>query len=182
VPELLCPLISRTPTIWKGIFLIIGDGLADERDLRRAVDIRLRDEAAVGQLPLANLLELRRDALNRRRPVLLAADHLLHLAQDRRSAGDDRDLAHDRLGIHVGEALPAAQARARTADGHGARQDNEQVRAETRNLLLDQRLGAFADRHHRDDGADADDDAQHGEKRAQLVAPERAERDAKSHE
>ena len=36
----------------------------------------------------------------------------------------------------------------------------------------------FADRHHRDDRADADDDAERRQERAQLVAQQRAQRDA----
>jgi hypothetical protein len=45
--------------------------------------------------------------------------------------------------------------------------------------LLDARLGAGADRHHRDDRPDADDDAQRREERAELVSHDRAQRDAK---
>ena len=43
--------------------------------------------------------------------------------------------------------------------------------------LLDRALRAAADRHHRDDRADADHDAEHREQRAQLVRAQRAERD-----
>ena len=39
---------------------------------------------------------------------------------------------------------------------------------------------ARADGHHRDDRADADDDAERGQQRAQLVAQERAHRDLTS--
>ncbi len=44
--------------------------------------------------------------------------------------------------------------------------------------LLDAGPRPFADRHHGDDGGDADDDPQRGQKRAQLVAQERAPRHA----
>ena len=40
------------------------------------------------------------------------------------------------------------------------------------------RLGALADRDHRDHRADADDDAERGQERAHLVAQQRAHRDA----
>ena len=43
------------------------------------------------------------------------------------------------------------------------------LRAEALDLLLDARLGAGADRHHGDDRRHADDDAEHGERGAQLV-------------
>ena len=42
----------------------------------------------------------------------------------------------------------------------------------------DRRLGAAADRHQGDDRADADHDAEHRQRRAQLVGAERAQRDA----
>src|SRR5262249_27997018 len=44
--------------------------------------------------------------------------------------------------------------------------------------LFDLGLGALADGHHGDDRADADDDAERGEKRAHLVAQEGAHRHA----
>ncbi len=68
-------------------------------------------------------------------------------------------------------ALDAAAAR-------GARQDDEDVGAHRGERLLDLRLGARADGHHGDDGADADDDAERGEERAQLVAQDGAQGDA----
>ena len=45
------------------------------------------------------------------------------------------------------------------------------------NLLLDARGGARADRHHGDDRRHADDDAEHGQSRAQPVHAQRAQRD-----
>ena len=51
------------------------------------------------------------------------------------------------------------------------------LRAHRLERLLDPRLGARADRDHRDHRADADDDAERGQERAHLVAQERAHRD-----
>src|SRR6185503_87755 len=53
------------------------------------------------------------------------------------------------------------------------------VRAQRADLLLDALLRARADRDHDDDGADADDDAEHGKRAAQLVDRECAQRHAK---
>src|SRR6185503_14070744 len=45
-----------------------------------------------------------------------------------------------------------------------------------RNRFLNRRRGAFADLHHRDDRADADDDAEAGQDRACDVAAQRHQR------
>ena len=50
--------------------------------------------------------------------------------------------------------------------------------AERGDLRFDLRLGAVADADHRDDGADADDDAERGEDRPHGVAAEGAQRNA----
>ena len=51
------------------------------------------------------------------------------------------------------------------------------VFAEARDLRFDLRLRAVADAHHRDDRADADDDAERGKNGTQFVSAQRAERD-----
>jgi hypothetical protein len=56
-----------------------------------------------------------------------------------------------------------ADAAARAARGHGARQHHDDVGAEAADLFLDARLGAAAHRDHDDHGGDADDDAEHGQ-------------------
>ena len=67
-------------------------------------------------------------------------------------------------------------------DGNAAaerlpRIDGEEGRAERLETRLDGLLRSAAERHHRDDGADTDDDAQHRQERPQLVGPNRLERD-----
>ena len=56
------------------------------------------------------------------------------------------------------------------------------VLAQARDLRFHLRLRAVADADHGDDRADADDDAERGQRRAQLVAPQRAQRDPESRE
>src|SRR3546814_2713204 len=51
------------------------------------------------------------------------------------------------------------------------------VGAETRDLLLHRGGGRVAQRHHRDDRADPDDDAEDGQERAQQMAPDRSQRE-----
>ena len=60
--------------------------------------------------------------------------------------------------------------------------DGDQVGAGRLDLLLDRRLRAAAERHHRDDRADADDHAEHRQDGPHLVAVQRLERDAQRHE
>ena len=54
----------------------------------------------------------------------------------------------------------------------GAGPKREQVVAQAGDLRLHGQRGALAERDHGDDGGDADEDAEHGEKRAGKVAPD----------
>ena len=56
-----------------------------------------------------------------------------------------------------------------------AGEDGEDVGAQRRDPVLHRLLGAAAERHHGDHRAHADDDAQHGEQRPELVGPDRLE-------
>jgi len=57
---------------------------------------------------------------------------------------------------------------------------HDEVHARRADLLFDRRLGAAADGNHRQDGADANRHAEHGEGRAQPVPAERLERDVEA--
>jgi len=61
---------------------------------------------------------------------------------------------------------------------HARRIHLEQCRTEAGDAVPHGLLRAVSKRDHRDHGADADDDAEHGEERAQLVGAQRVERDA----
>ena len=59
--------------------------------------------------------------------------------------------------------------------------DGEGVRAVgLENLLSDEHVGAVDQRHDRDDGRHADDDAEQREHRAELVGPQRLQRELES--
>jgi hypothetical protein len=58
----------------------------------------------------------------------------------------------------------------------------DQVRPRRFHLFFDRRLRAAAERDHRDDRADADDHAEHGQDRAHLVAVERLHCDPQRHQ
>ena len=70
-----------------------------------------------------------------------------------------RELRHLLLGLVIGGALVLLHER----------RDHHVVRAEQAHLLEDFPLGALPDREHRNDGGDAEQDAQRGEGSAQLV-------------
>ena len=94
----------------------------------------------------------------------------LGLRRDRADAGD---LLLDRLDVgHARNRAPAAAAAAAEALA-GA--DLEDVGAEAGDLLGDRRGRAVAERHHRHHRGDADDDAEHGQERAQQVPPDLAQ-------
>ena len=88
---------------------------------------------------------------------------------------DGRALLRDGLGVLPGESLGPALAGSAGALLPG-REDDQDVRPQVAELVLDQRLAPLADRHHDGHGRDADDHAQHGQQAAQLVLGELTER------
>ena len=84
-------------------------------------------------------------------------------------------------GVGRRQGRHATPARAHAGRSGGAGNHHQQVGAEAVDLLLHCGVGALADAHHGDDRGDADDDAEHGQRRAQLVAPQRAQRRAHGH-
>ena len=98
----------------------------------------------------------------------------------RREVHDALHLSHDRRGIVCCErcrrAASGRHAQLVASSRVVAGIHVHEVRAGRLDVRLDRGLGTVAKRHHRHDGADADDHPEHGEKRAQLVAAERLER------
>ena len=76
-------------------------------------------------------------------------------------------------GGRVVEDQAAGAALSRRPAAPEAGLDEEQVRAQAGDLLLDGGLGPGADGDHDDDRRDADDDAQHRQERADLVLEDR---------
>lgn len=71
-----------------------------------------------------------------------------------------------------GQRRRAAGAGTYAGGRRRAGQDNEEVSAKAFDLLAHRFVGALPDGDHRDQRGDADEDAEHGECRAHLVAPE----------
>ena len=82
-----------------------------------------------------------------------------------------------RYHIVVDEALGCSPAHVHAAAIHGAGTHKQHVRAEGGNLFLSLVLRPLSHAHHGDDRTHADDDAQHGEAGAQLVARQSPHRD-----
>ena len=87
-----------------------------------------------------------------------------------RDGADAAKLRLQRLDIADVEGLGLG---AGAAGSELARPDREQIAAELGQIRGHLGRRAVADRHHGDDRADADDDAEHGQKRAQRIAQDR---------
>src|SRR5712691_2142855 len=154
-----------------------GRRLADERDFGGPVDVLRVDLTAVHDGPVARLGVVDGDALDDSGPVEVPVHDLRRAADRGRGDLDGRDLAGDRGRVVLRDRELAAGAEPDPARGDAAREHDEEIRAEALNLLGHARLGAGADADHRDDGGDADDDAEHRERAPKLVDAQRADGD-----
>ena len=111
-------------------------------------------------------------------PVLVAVDDLNAGSGDGGNGDDVGNVLQDGLGVVGGECFIGAIAHAHAAGIHAAGENHDHVVAERLNLLLHLRAGSLADGYRADHRAHADDDAEHGEDRPQLVAGQRPQRDA----
>ena len=104
----------------------------------------------------------------------------------RRPARRSRATARRSLTLTASRAIALASLSVRRpvdfAAGAGLldvlRIDEERVRAEAVDLVADARRCAARERSHHDDGRDADENAEHRQRRPQLVADDRRERQA----
>ena len=152
-----------------------GDGGADHRHpppgriVARGVHAAGRDRVVVyGDVVGRGAYDVHVD-------VLVALLHLEVVAQlGHHRAHVARVVRERRVVIH-GEAHPVAAGDAAHEALAGVHA--QQRRPERLNAVLHGLLRTGAERDHRDHGAHADNDAQHGEQRAQLVGPQRFEGD-----
>ena len=152
------------------------DRLTDERDLCAAGNFLGLERAAGIDFPFARLEPAEIDAIDGRRPIRPAGNELRAATREGRRHLHARNLARDRARVVVGQRRrrPAAEPHAALRDI--ARGNDQEVGAEAADLRHHLLARAAADRDHRDHGRDADDDAEHGERAAQLVQPQRIER------
>ncbi len=146
-----------------------GRGLAQQRHLGGAIDVLGADGSPGQHDPVARLEVVAGDALDAGGPVEVA-EHDLSVTPHRGGGHlNGRDLAGDGGRVVLGDRELRALPDAHPARRHRARQHDDEVGAQALDLLGHPGGGAGPDRHHGDDRADADDDAEHGERAPQLV-------------
>ena len=111
----------------------------------------------------------RRFTENTRIPVLISRRDLRIRGNFFAYRDDAGDFAADRLGVFDFQSAGAPEPGANAARGDAAGKNLENVLTEARDLRLDLRFRSVADADHRDDGADADDDAKRGENGAEFI-------------
>ena len=148
----------------------------EQRDLGRAVHVlRARAAGRSTTRPVARLEVVGGDALDDRGPVEVAEDRPGPCRAPTGAATcDGGHLARDRPRVVLGQRLLAARAHAHAARGLRAGDTTMRFEPMALDLLGDARLGAGAHGDHGDHRGHADDDAEHGERAAQLVHAERA--------
>ena len=152
---------------------LVDHGLAEHRDLAR----RCRRRPAVKQLALADGSSCGSAKYSAVVPLIDVVQFCSSLTTwaslrscgaTRRTLGTSAWIAARSSQVRVGRRSRSRRARRRRWTLPGATMSRLVPIAA--NGLLDPGLGALADRDHRDDRADADDDAERGEERADLVA------------
>ena len=161
---------------------LIDDGLAEHAGRRRALDVGLVEHPALDDGPGFHLQVFRRDAADRRVPVLVAVDELHARIDHWRGVRDERHLLADGAHVGEGEALGRTRSGPHAAAVDAAGFDPDDVGADARDGLLDLRRRAVADGDGADHRADADDDAEHRQRRAHGVPPQRLQCEWKDEE
>jgi hypothetical protein len=123
-----------------------------------------------------------RDPLDGGVPVLIGVLDLARLPIQIADFSDGWIVALDRHRVADPQRRCAARPGARAARCRRTGHDHQEIRSEARDLPGDGHVGALPDRDHRDERRDADEDAQHGERRAELVAADRLDCRAQDHE
>ena len=157
---------------------LIDDGLAEQADGGRPLDVGVGEDAAAHDRPALYLQVRRRDAAHRRVPVLVAVDELHARVDVGRDVGDERNPLLHRADVLEAQRLGAVRPGPDAAAVHAARLDPDHVRADARDGLLDARRRAVADGDRADHRADADDDAERGERAPHRVLANGLERHA----
>jgi hypothetical protein len=109
-------------------------------------------------------------------PVQAVGQHLFAVAHFGADGDDIRQLCN-RLGIFLRQRRRAAPAAAHPAAGEIAGKNGDHIFAQAGDLILNLFGGAGGEADRADDGADADDDAEHRQQRTHFVAAQRASGD-----
>ena len=160
---------------------ILGDRVADQRDLGGRVVVGLGEKVSAHGGPATNNQIASSHAVDRREPVLVFMDDLHRVAT---GPADIRHTGNLSQFFYVGsdQRHRPAMAGSHARGGRGARQDRDHVGAEGGDLGLHSGLGALSDADHRDDGPHPDDDAQHRQHRPHPVPAQHTERHQHRHQ
>ena len=156
---------------------VFHDRTAEDRHPIPGIQVPLGDEISFRQLKIPHIQKFRRGSLHRGDPVLAAVNGLI-LALDHRC--DHRDAGYfpgNSLGVLVRHRRGGTGGYPDAGRRRGAGHDDQEIAAQTGNGFLHFFADAHADRDHGDDGADADDDAEHRQNGAHLVGPQAVQSD-----
>ncbi len=120
--------------------------------------------------PIAYLQVAARDPLHARTPVLVAIHELRILSADVTDIGDRAVLLKNRFNVANPEARGASESRAHAVGSCASGQNDQQIGAQALQLCFDCGACPFADRDHRDQRGDTDENPQHRQPGAQLVS------------
>src|SRR5262249_21868098 len=153
---------------------ILADRLADNGDIGSRPYVVRAEAGAAGERPFANVEILWFRAGDTRAPVVVAIDDLGSRGTSWSGLGYRRTLAKNCLHIFVDQRLGGPTAHSDATTRHVPSADEEHVRSHGSNLLLYLLLRALPDTDGRDDGSNANHNAQHGEQRTHLIPRQRA--------
>ena len=151
---------------------VVGNRLAHDQHARGGAHIGISKERAGLNRPLAHFGIFLADALNRSVPVHIAGHELAAGVNRRGQHRNGGHFAFNGFKIIDSQSVGAriAGTAAHAANVLSARRYEEQIRANAVDLRLHRRLRTLADTHHCYHGRDTDNDAEHCERRAHLVA------------
>ena len=148
---------------------VIHNGLANDTDPVLACHVMVVNVSAFLNRIVTDINNVRGRALNVGRPVLIAHYQLVTAGNHRRYIFDSVNILLNRFGVVIGQTRPTAGLDAGPGSRAAPGLDDEQVTAQTGNIIFDLFLDSKAQADHGNHGPHADDDTQQCQQRAQLV-------------
>jgi len=157
--------------------------LSHDDHARRCAHVRISKETAILNGPLSNVRILLTHSLDLGVPILAAENYLRARVDCRRNHRDAWHFAFDGVQVFNRQGVCACvtSAGADATDVLRSGTDKKQVGADASDLFLNRLLRSLANADHRDDCGNANDDAQHSQRRAHLVSYQRAKRYSNDH-
>ena len=147
---------------------MINNGFADDRGFRETPHVLIGEHCTAGNAAIKNFGVIRRFAHHLCIPIQAVGQNLFAITNFRADGGNIRQFGN-RFGIFKGQRRSAAPAAAHRAAGEIAGKNRDHIFSQAGDLVLDLFGGAGSQAYGTDDGADADDDAEHRQQRTHLV-------------